>query len=157
MSRDDLPRARSLVRLRDITLDAAMRVLMAATAALTEADAAVADAITNRDAEAVNLTATLHALTENPADAARGLARIAVARERVAAAVVAIEVAEQARREAEDAVIAARAAARRANARRDAMAEQATRLRRSQARLAEERAAIESEEGAAAMRMTTWQ
>ena len=152
MSRADFTRARQLVRLRDLVFAAAMRALADAAAALTNADAALHHAAAGLSRADARLAGMHKALVEDPADAPAGLARIALAIEVQAAANAEHLAAVEARQDAEDAVIAARAAARRAQARRDAMADRALQLRRTLARAAEERAAIEAEEGAAAMR-----
>ncbi|WP_419815598.1 hypothetical protein [Glacieibacterium sp.] len=152
MSRADLSRARQLVRLRDIAFERALRDLGEATGALDLADAAVTRAIARREAAAAHHVETRAALVEAPADAATGLARIAVAAERETAAISAADEAELARRAAEDLVITARATVRKARARLDAMTGRSDTLLRTVVRADEERATIETEEGAAAMR-----
>ena len=152
MSRDDLLRARQLVRLRDTALSAAMRMLAASAADMIRADVVVAAALAARDAALARHAGARVALVDDPADAPAGLARIALAVDRQSCAEADVAMAEQARRVAEDALIAARLAARRARARLDAMRDRAHDLRRALARAAEERAASESDESAAAMR-----
>ena len=152
MSRTDLARARQLLRLRNLALDTALRALAAANAGMAVADTAVAAALGDREAATLRHAAARAGLVENPADTANGLARVALAADRQVAAVEAADAAEQQRRIAEDAVIAARHAVRRARARTDAMQGYADRAGRMLARAAEERAAAESDEGAAAMR-----
>jgi len=152
MSRADLSRARQLVRLRDIAFDRALRELAEATATMDLADAAVARALVRRDAATAAHFEARAALVEAPADASTGLARIAITAEREATAVTAADEAELERRAVEDLVIAARTAVRKARARLDAMTARSDALLRTIVRADEERASIETEEGAAAMR-----
>ena len=144
--------ARQLSRLREIGFDAAMRALGAAALAMAAAETAVAAALAERNAAARALATARHRLVEKPGDAAMGLARIAVAHDRHTAGISALDGAEQARRTAEDTLIATRAAVRRADARRTAMSDTVTMISRQIRRAADEREAIEIEEGTAAMR-----
>lgn len=152
MSRLDLTRARRLVQLRDLALEAALRRLAEATAAAADAAAVETAALHARD-DGVTLLAHRHAtLVDDPGDAPMGLARLARADAQLAAATADLAAAVAVREATEAEVIEARSAARRAQARRDAMADRADRLRRGLAVALEERTAIEAEEGAAAMR-----
>lgn len=152
MSRDDLTRARRLVQLRDLALEAALRRLAEATAAAADAAATEAAAL-QVHTDCVAAVSRAHAtLVEDPRDAPLGLARIALADNRLGLARTHLATAVEVRRATDAEVIDARLGARRAQARRDAMADRADRLRRGLAVAAEERAAIEAEEGVAAMR-----
>ncbi|TRW17375.1 hypothetical protein [Glacieibacterium frigidum] len=152
MSRDDIKRAQRLVQLRDLALEAAMRRLAEATAAAADAAAAEAAALKVRDDGIAALAHSRATLVDDPRDAPTGLARIALADQRLVAARERLAEAAGIRAATDAEVIEARAAARRAQARRDAMSDRANRLKRAHATAQEERAAIEAEEGAAAMR-----
>lgn len=152
MIRDDIKRAQRLVQLRDLALEAAMRRLAEATAAAADAAAAEAVALQVRDDGLTALTHARTILVEDLRDAPTGLARIALADQRLVAARERLAEAAEIRAASDAELVEARLAARRAQARRDAMADRATRLKRTHAAAQEERAAIEAEEGAAAMR-----
>lgn len=152
MSRADLLRARQLIRLRTLKLDAAVLQLATANAALADAEAEAAEALHEAQAARDHRLAVRAALVADPADAALGLARIDLAEEQCRLADAALELAETTRVEAAEAVAEARLEVRRARARHDAMTVHADGLRRTLARRDEERAAIEAEEGETAMR-----
>lgn len=152
MNRDDLKRAQRLVQLRDLALEAAMRRLAEAAAAAADAAAEQAAAQHAKDDGVATLSRARATLVDDPRDAPTGLARIAIADGRLAIARERLAEAAHVRAACDAEVIEARQAARRAQARRDAMADRAARLKRGHAIKQEERAAIEAEEGAAAMR-----
>lgn len=152
MSRADHGKARQLVRLRDLTLDAALRALAEAQTAMVAAEALLKSAAVNRDTAAQRLAASRSALADTPTDVPTRLARIDLAAMRDDEAEAALGEARRVRDDAEAVLEGARADYRRAQARLEAMTARADDLQRGIARADEERAAIEAEEGMTAMR-----
>lgn len=152
MSRTELHQSRQLTRLRDMTLDAALRDLAAANAALADATARLAAAVAARDAATAALARARGGLADDPAKATQWLARIADTEASEADAIVAADAAADDYRAAEAAVVEARTAVRLAKGRAEAMTIRTAQLGRTVARRDDERESIESEEGAAAMR-----
>ena len=152
MSCADHGKARQLVRLRDLTLDAALRALGEAQGAMAAADVAHASATADREIATRRLGDARSALADAPIDVPTRLARIDLALMHDGEALAALDEARQVRDDAAAVLDIARADHRRAQARLEAITARAEDLKRALARADEERAAIEAEEGLTAMR-----